>query len=400
MKGVELFCGARGFEAIAHRSLGVDLLGIDHWQPAIDTSLAAGLRAVRADVSALDPIDYACEIGEDGILVASPPCQSRSTAGKQLGAQDVEHVARCMMDLADGRDTRSEHKAACADERSILTVEPLRWALALRPRAVLLEQVPPVLPDWELVGSLLERVGYRWWAGLLRSEMFGVAQTRERAFLIARRDGKPALPPEPTHHRFVPNEPRPEATVSLLGEVLPWVSMAECLGWGMTERPSVTVVGHSESGGRRGIDGGSGSRATLADERERGAWMRANGQENAAVRSVHEPAPTITSTRDTADRQWVGLRLRAGTNANDIARPASEPATTIAGDSRVFPPGGHHVPGDQSNGAIRVTPEEAAALQSFPRGWPFQGSRTAVFTQIGNAVSPLVGEAVLRTVLP
>jgi DNA (cytosine-5)-methyltransferase 1 len=362
MKGLDLFCGARGWEAVAHRSMGVDLLGVEWWEPAVRTSEAAGLRVLHADVAALDPLDFAAEVGEDGILVASPPCQSRSAAGKGLGKLDVPQVTACLQELAEGRDTRAERKAACQDERSILTVEPLRWALALRPRVVLLEQVPPVLPDWKLVGSLLERVGYSWWAGVLEAERYGVPQTRERAVLIARRDGRPAAPPSPTHHRFVPNEPRPDATVDLFGEVLPWVSMAEALGWGMTERPSVTVAANngregSTGGARDTIAGGTGARATLKRERERGAW--------AAIR----------------------------------------PATTIAGDQRVFQPGGHHQPGEQSENAIRVTVEQAACLQSFPPDWPWHGdpakpnSRTAQFTLIGNAVPPLLGEAIFRAVM-
>lgn len=420
-RGVDLFAGARGWEARAHKTLGIDLLGIEHWEPAVKTSEAAGLRTLHADVAALNPLDFADEMGEDGMLVGSPPCQSRSNAGKQLGALDVAQVAWCMQELARGHDTREARKGNCADKRSILTVEPLRWALALMPRVVLLEQVPPVLPDWKLVGSLLEHVGYSWWAGILEAERYGVPQTRERAVLIARRDGVPAHPPTPTHHRFVPNEPRQAASEDLFGAVMPWVSMAEALGWGMTERPSTTIVTGANGGGSEPLSSGSGGRAAIARERARGAWvamrsnysdgttrergersidelafavtskidrnfwMRANAQANASVRNVDEPAPTITGGHDTANRQWVYER----------------PSTTVNGDPRISQPGHHdeNESGSQQKDAIRVTVPEAAAIQSFPADWPWIGNKTQIYQQIGNAVPPLLGEAILRTVV-
>ena len=46
----------------------------------------------------------------------------------------------------------------------------------------------------------------------------------------------------------------------------------------------------------------------------------------------------------------------------------------------------------------RITVQEAAALQTFPREWRFSGPRVAQYRQIGNAVPPNLAEAVAKSV--
>lgn len=376
MRVIDLFAGPGGWD-VGARTVGLDPLGIEFDATACETRKAAGLRTLHADVSALNPLDFApC----DG-LIASPPCQAWSVAGKRGAAKDIDLCVRTAAELAAGNDTRAEHRRECEDERSILVVEPLRWAIALKPRWLAFEQVPPVLGFWTLIASLLEQHGYRCWAGILEAERYGVPQTRERAILMASRDGQPH-PPRPTHQRYIYGEPA-RHDVTFDGEVLPWVSMAEALGWGLTERPCLTVPADMHSGW---VEGGSGSRATVEREVGRGAWSVKTGNFTARdhrgqrgvpyERPVTDPAPTVTGTVN----RWVFER----------------PSTTIACDSRVFQPGGHHEPGKQSENAIVVTPAEALVLQGFPSDYPVQGTtKEAVFRQIGNAVPPPLAAAVL-----
>ena len=47
-----------------------------------------------------------------------------------------------------------------------------------------------------------------------------------------------------------------------------------------------------------------------------------------------------------------------------------------------------------TNRRLRVP--EAAAIQSFPKGYKFHGTRRSIQKQIGNAVPPLMGKAMIE----
>ncbi|HEY3018969.1 MAG TPA: DNA cytosine methyltransferase, partial [Solirubrobacteraceae bacterium] len=114
-------------------------------------------------------------------------------------------------------------------------------------------------------------------------------------------------------------------------------------------------------------------------------WLRAGTNPHDASRRADEPANTLRFEARLNDVSWVGER----------------PATTVNGDPRVSEPGRHDpdVSGSQQANAVRVTVAEALALQSFPPDYPVQGTKTKQFEQVGNAVPPLLAEAVLRAVV-
>lgn len=349
----DLFAGPGGWD-VAARELGLDPLGIEYDDAACATREAAGLRTLQTDVAALDPADH----GPCDLLIASPPCQAFSAAGRRQGENDLHLIHGVMADLFAGR-IPADDEGDWADPRSRLVTEPLRWVRDLRPTYVALEQVPPVLPLWGRIARYLRDWGYAVWTGVLSSERFGVPQTRKRAILMAALDG-PVHPPQPTHQRYVPGEPaRHELTLE--GELLPWVSMAEALGWnGVVGFPRrADDNGEVTEDGYRARDfRNTDEPAFNLTEKVRSWTLRANAQANAAERKAVEPAPTITGGNDTGDRVW-----------------------------RWDEEGG---PGDR-----RVTLEEAAVLQSFPFGYPFRGSKTKQFEQVGNAIPPLLAQAIL-----
>lgn len=346
IKALDLFAGPGGWD-VPDAELGIESLGIELDKAACATRAAAGLLTQEADVSEVTLLP-----GHGfKLLKASPPCQTFSAAGKGAGRKALDVVLTELGNLilaASHPMTRWQEQTGWIDYsrfddvRTGLVLEPMRYILAACKlgqafRRIVLEQVPSVLPVWEAYGALLESRGYHVATGYVFTEQHGVPQTRKRAVLVASLDGPVALP-VPTHSRYHSRDPK-----RLDAGVKPWVSMVEALGSGLDNRPSPTITGKGTA-----------------------YWVyRASNQAHAARRPLDAPAPTVVMGARSNKVEWM-------------------PEGTA---------------GDPAASGVRVTVQEAAVLQTFPRDYPWQGTKTQQFQQVGNAVPPLMACAILQAVL-
>lgn len=302
---LDLFAGPGGWDQ-GLRDLGYrgDVVGIEWDAAACQTRAAAGHATIRADVAQYPTEPFA---GKVTGLIASPPCQDFSLAGKRAGIEG---------------------------ERGQLVAEVLRWARDLDPEWIACEQVPPVLPIWELYAHELGKHGYRTWTGILNAADYGVPQTRKRAILIATRGALRV--PDPTHGK----DPHPSM-------------------FGPSPQPWVT----------------SWRQEHMRQAMREGRWLRVGNAVGASVRHIREPAPAVMF----------------GHRANAVEWHPERPPTR----EELEGAGLGAAPSGPSAGAVRVTVQEAAVLQSFPPDYPWQGSKTKQFEQVGNAIPPGLAAAIL-----
>lgn len=242
-KIVDLFAGPGGIDVAAER-LGIRTVGVECDADANETRRSAGLETVDGDVR-----DYGPErFPEATVLAGGPPCQTFTVAGNGAGRKALSDVqaflGRMLEDEPDWESIAADLKGM-EDVRTGLVLEPLRWILQAielgRPyRAIFLEQVPAVLPVWRSYEAALHDRGYIARCGTLRTEEFGVPQTRRRAVLIAR-FGEVVELPTPTHRPYRKGVHRSDGAAHLL----PWRTMGEVL----PHRGKFTVASNYGTGG-------------------------------------------------------------------------------------------------------------------------------------------------------
>lgn len=113
----------------------------------------------------------------------------------QLKPEDLDLLAACPP-CQGFSSIRTKNKQTATDERNELIFEVARIVEILRPKCVLIENVPRLLTDYRLTEfkSHLANWGYEFSEGILDAQDFSVPQRRKRMILIASLYGKLELP--------------------------------------------------------------------------------------------------------------------------------------------------------------------------------------------------------------
>ena len=213
---VDLFAGGGGASTGIEQAIGrhVDV-AVNHDTEAVSLHTAnhPQTRHFCSDVFEVDPITVT-DGQPVGLLWASPDCKHFS---KAKGGKPVSKKIRSLAWVV------------------------VKWAKAVRPRVICLENVEefqtwgPLADDgrpcpqrkgqtFALWKKQLQNLGYQVEHRELRACDYGAPTIRKRLFLVARCDGQPIVWPSPTHAQ-------PDARGKVPAGMKPWRTAADCIDW-------------------------------------------------------------------------------------------------------------------------------------------------------------------------
>jgi DNA (cytosine-5)-methyltransferase 1 len=331
-KALSLFSGAGGMD-LGLLEAGFDIVWANDAVPEACASYRRNIgdHIVCQDVREIDPGALpACDV-----VIGGPPCQGYSVAGHM----DPD------------------------DPRSSLTWELVRFVRALRPRALVMENVKALAVSrrWEGVRRRLlaafGELGYTVFAHVLDARCFGVPQGRERVFFVGTREGLPPVEAIP------PTTRRPRTA----GEVLRGLPLPGT-------RPNLGVCKARVVPARKPVL-----------RRSPFAGMLFNGQ----GRPID-----LESTVNTLPASMGGNRTPI---VDEEELRCRRPSWVVEYHARLM---SGKPPLTKAPARLRrLTVTEAALLQTFPAEFVFEGSQHAQYTQIGNAVPPTLAQAVAKQLL-
>lgn len=252
------------------------------------------------------------------VVLAGPPCQGFSTLGR--------------------RDPK--------DKRNDLSLLVFNWVIKTNASVAIIENVPPYLqsPQYSILAERFRKAGFDVTATILQATDFGVAQRRERCFVVAsRREGYSAP----------------------IGK----------------QKPS--TVSHAFEGLEHLKDDPMSVKTTLSGlAAQRIRHIPPGGDKRDLLRAAPELCP----------RSW----FRMGCQATDVwgrmfwCAPANTLRCCFYNPSK-----GRYLHPDEDR---VLTLREAARLQGVPDNWQFEGPRTVICRQIGNGVPVPLSNAIASQV--
>jgi DNA (cytosine-5)-methyltransferase 1 len=365
---IDLFCGtggiSYGFKMADSRfqiaaAVDIDLAAT---RTAKANHLDAAVLTTPLEKISSNALANEANLTEIDIIVGGPPCQGFSS-------------------LRPSRGTTLD------DPRNRLYREYQRIVRDLQPRIFILENVVGLVnaSKGNLLGDLIkgfEKAGYRTDWRILNAAHYGVPQKRERFFLIGvRNDVVPDSPitfPVPTHSysgRTIGVRDRKRLITSHAD------APAAVTAWeAISDLPSVLSGQSSDSYRSDALNTfqrkmrGSSTELTLHTATSHSAKMLEvisySGSSKAAL-----PEGLVTSGYSSCYSRI---------DPNEPAPTVTVKFTSPASSKCIHP---------FDNRAI--TPREAARIQSFPDSFIFEGTKTEIASQLGNAVPPLLASALV-----
>jgi DNA (cytosine-5)-methyltransferase 1 len=314
IRALDIFCGGGG-SSLGARMAGIQPVGgIDLWHiatAAYESNFSAPTWCT--DLEELDPRQILKKVGKIDLLLASPECTNHS--------------------VAKGSGPRCERSRQTA-------YHVIRFAKKLKPRWLIVENVTS-MRHWSSFDhwwESLSDLGYHLKDVSLRSEYFGVPQSRRRMFVVGDLRAEPSVPVENV-----------DGKIATIGDVIAQVK----------SQGHVWEAGHLNSR----------KRAKPTMER-------------------------IDRAFSEIGRKTPFLVVYYGTDAAGGWQPLNRPLRTITTLDRfaLVSPNGH------GHTMRMLQPPELAAAMGFPPDykWP-QSTRREKIRLIGNAVCPPVMKAVIES---
>ena len=352
MNVIDLFCGCGGFSK-GFEQAGFEIrLGIDIWKDAVTTYKAnfPNAATIVGDISNLtgDDLLSATRLSADEIdvIIGGPPCQGFSLSGKR------------MLD----------------DPRNILYKSFVRMVDTIQPKAFVMENVPGLvrLFNGQVKTQVIEdftNIGYDVQMKQLTASDFGVPQVRKRVFFVGINRSKVEkatyIFPEETHGE----NKKPFVTCRDALSDLDFIGDTRLLSdEAEYELPAVTEY---QKFMRKHSDKLLNHVTTIHTEK---------------TRSIIAMVPDGGNYKSLPQELWSTRKVNIAWTRMDSSKPCF---TIDTGHNHHFHYKSNRVP----------TVRESARIQSFPDDFKFIGIKTSQLKQVGNAVPPLLAQAVADSII-
>lgn len=297
------------------------------------------------------------------VIIGGPPCQAYSLVGR-------------------AQSSHMEHPMS-EDPRNNLYLLYARFLRKYKPRMFVFENVMGIKTanggkTWKKIQAQLKRVGYTIECKEQNSSNFGVLQSRRRMIIVGWRKGTVFHYPD---FEIV----NPHAIVNDLLQDLPKLTPGKSGRRYGKQAPSAYVT---ENHLRTKDDVLTLHAARPNIPRDIEIYRRAiqlwnSGHQRLSYNQLPENLSTHNNKVSFLDRFKV------------VEGDEQCCHTVLAHLSK----DGHYFIHPDVKQHRSITPREAARIQSFPDNYYFEGSRTAIFTQIGNAVPPMMAKAIAEGII-